>query len=458
MLDGKQQALEKLRQEGLFAEGLRSAGKPKEEEREEDAPGFATAWAIAHYEALQASFKKPAALADPDCEAEEAELTPETAEEDEENASEDAFEDAVEYAEEGESAEAPDGEPSAELPAADAADAADAVQAEAESKEIAAAEDVAEPEETVAEDAREEASGSDAIVSGEPETAEPEAAQEAPEEADATMEEALEDDEQVEQVEVTAEEPEGSDPIVSGEPETAEPEAVQEAPEADATMEEDDEEGPVEDTVEDAAEGMEDAEAPAETAETGDAFYLASFFRADEEEATEEPQAGGWMALRRVVRGRQRFHGGHWVLRKALNNCLCERCSADPSKADGTPTQEKRALLSPGQPELAQLKLPNTKATGNLRMALKSKELKEIDRAGSNVSGDISAPFQWQQLEEVKVAGSELESAGCLCARAESSLVFPPVPTVRCGVGPEFDPTALAAEQTASARSHGATA
>jgi hypothetical protein len=32
------------------------------------------------------------------------------------------------------------------------------------------------------------------------------------------------------------------------------------------------------------------------------------------------------------------------------------------------------------------------------------------------------------------------------------------VPAVRCGVGPEFDPTGLAAEQTASAASHRATA
>ena len=124
-----------------------------------------------------------------------------------------------------------------------------------------------------------------------------------------------------------------------------------------------------------------------------------------------------------------------------------------------------------------------------------------------------------------EVAGSELESAGRLCARAVPSLLFPPatwtsqelsfvetlpdlgmserthqffpikiafslgvrassphqschlwgdlhfdpvdavdadlasqVPAVRCGVGPEFDPTGLAAEQTASAASHRATA
>eukprot|EP00435_Cladocopium_sp_Y103_P052068 s892_g16.t1 len=180
---------------------------------------------------------------------------------------EDVFEDAVEEAQE----------------AADAADAADAVQAEAESKEIVAAEDVAEPEEIVAEDtAREVASGlQQSVADGAAKTVADAMKAEAPVEASESLDktagelaalEAFEDDEQVEQVKRLLR-------------------SLKAPEESDATMEEDEEDA-VEDVVEEAQEGMEDAEAPAETAETGDAFYLGSFFRADEEEATEEPQDG----------------------------------------------------------------------------------------------------------------------------------------------------------------------
>eukprot|EP00435_Cladocopium_sp_Y103_P011360 s1459_g2.t5 len=89
----------------------------------------------------------------------------------------------------------------------------------------------------------------------------------------------------------------------------------------------DDEEDAVEDAVEEAEEGMEDAEAPAETAETGDAV-------ADEEEATEEPQDGFVKFIQEWFEGANGVYGCHWLLRKALSNCLCERCRADPSKAD----------------------------------------------------------------------------------------------------------------------------
>ena len=33
---------------------------------------------------------------------------------------------------------------------------------------------------------------------------------------------------------------------------------------------------------------------------------------------------------------------------------------------------------------------------------------KEIDLAGTNVSGDISALFQWKQLEEVDLSGTQM--------------------------------------------------
>ena len=66
MLDGKEQAQQKLYHEKLFEEGRRNARNPKPKETEEGPlPGFHAA--IAHYDALVA--KKPAAVVD-DVEAE----------------------------------------------------------------------------------------------------------------------------------------------------------------------------------------------------------------------------------------------------------------------------------------------------------------------------------------------------------------------------------------------------
>lgn len=81
-----------------------------------------------------------------------------------------------------------------------------------------------------------------------------------------------------------------------------------------------------------------------ETAETGDAFYLGSFFRADEEEATEEPHFAKF--IQEWFEGANGVYGCHWLLRKALSNCLCERCRADPLKPDA------RLVLQTWNPEV----------------------------------------------------------------------------------------------------------